>query len=135
MRKKKDTSILVYRDKDLLRVYLEIIREMGMEASQVTRWSIIERVLKSPASCFHVSVCHAGVNVSLLLRGKEICCLPNKREMFEEIKRRYLEQRPDGVIGRDFSQIITTIVEAPAPKFYLEPGTVFNRLNRLMKRL
>lgn len=135
MKKKKDISTSVYRDKDLLRVYFNVVKELGNNARYVTRSSIIEQVLKSPACCFHTSLKYACLNVSALLRGKEISCLPIKRIMYEEIKRRYLVCVPTGEIRRDFSRIIGDIIESPAPCFYLEFGTAFNRINRLIKKL
>lgn len=57
---------------------------------------------------------------------------PNKLEMFQEIYRRYLLARQAGP-DRDTFDIVSDIVNQPAPQFYLTPrtiGEIFYRIKR-----
>ena len=54
----------------------------------------------------------------------------NKREMFEEIYRRYLLMRKD-YPDKSVYELVTKIVNQPAPKFYLTPRTVGEFIYRI----
>lgn len=115
------------RNADLMRVY----REKLAEASIIVMPVIFELVAQSPASRFWVSEERAAVVISAIESGKPMPPMrSNKREMFEEIHRRYQIMRrrhPDKTIY----ELVTKIVNQPAPKFYLTPRTVGEFIYRI----
>lgn len=108
------------RNADLLRVY----RAHLDSASFVIMPEIFALVADSPASRFWVSEERAAIVVSAMLAGKKLPKMrANKREMFEEIFRRFIALRsrfPDANV----SQLVAHVVNQPAPRFYLTPRTV-----------
>ncbi len=115
------------RNADLMRVY----RQKLAEASMIVMPAIFELVAESPASRFWVSEERAAIVISAMAAGKSIPRMrSNKREMFEEIYRRYLimqEEYPD----KSVYELVTKIVNQPAPKFYLTPRTVGEFIYRI----
>ncbi len=108
------------RNEDLMRAY----REQLALASFIVMPEIFSLVAESPASRFWVSEERAAVEVSRMLAGKPFPRMrSNKREMFEEIFRRFLIERekfPEMSVYR----LVSRVVVQPAPKFYLTPRTV-----------
>lgn len=108
------------RNDDLMRAY----REQLALANYIIMPEIFEKVAESPAKRFWVSEERAAVEVSRMLVGKPFSRMrQNKREMFEEIFRRYIALRdlhPD----KSLFVLVSDIVRQPAPKFYLTPRTV-----------
>ena len=103
------------RNIDLMRAY----REKLAEASIIVMPVIFELVAESPASRFWVSEERAAI----VMRR-------NKREMFEEIYRRFIimkQEFPD----KSVYELVTNIVNQPAPKFYLTPRTVGEFIYRI----
>lgn len=115
------------RNADLIRVY----RQKLAEAKIIVMPVIFELVAESPASRFWVSEERAAIVVSAMVAGKPMPRMrSNKREMFEEIYRRYLvmqEEYPD----KSVYELVTKIVNQPAPKFYLTPRTVGEFIYRI----
>lgn len=115
------------RNDDLMRVFrLKII-----EADFIVMPEIFQLVADSPASRFWVSEERAAIVISRMLSGKPMPRMrENKREMFEEIYRRFLilrEQYPE----KSIFELTATIVNQPAPKFYLTPRTVGEFIYRI----
>lgn len=80
------------RNADLMRVY----RDRLAEASIIVMPVIFQLVADSPASRFWVSEERAAIVISAMAAGKPMPRMrSNKREMFEEIYRRYLLMRED----------------------------------------
>ena len=115
------------RNCDILRAY----REQLAKASYIVMPEIFQRVADSPASRFWVSEERAAVEVSRMLVGKPFSRMRrNKREMFEEIFRRFLvlrEQYPD----KSVYELTSIVVNQPAPKFYLTARTVGEFIYRI----
>ena len=115
------------RNNDLMRVY----REKLAEASIIVMPVIFELVAESPASRFWVSEERAAVVIAAMAAGKAMPRMrTNKREMFDEIYRRYLtlhEELPD----KSIYELAIKIVNQPAPKFYLTPRTVGELIYRI----
>lgn len=115
------------RNQDILRAY----REQLAKASYIVMPEIFQRVADSPASRFWVSEERAAVEVSRMLAGKPFSRMrKNKREMFEEIFRRFLalrEQYP----GKSVYELTSIVVNQPAPKFYLTARTVGEFIYRI----
>lgn len=115
------------RNDDLMRAY----REQLALANYIIMPEIFEKVAESPARRFWVSEERASVEVARMLVGKPFSRMrQNKREMFEEIFRRYIALRdlhPD----KSLFVLVSDIVRQPAPKFYLTPRTVGEFIYRI----
>lgn len=115
------------RNDDLMRAY----REQLALANYIIIPEIFEKVAESPARRFWVSEERASVEVARMLVGKPFSRMrQNKREMFEEIFRRYIALRdlhPD----KSLFVLVSDIVRQPAPKFYLTPRTVGEFIYRI----
>lgn len=108
------------RNAELMKVY----RNKLAEASAIVMPVIFQQVADSPASRFWVSEERAAVVISSMAAGKPMSRMrKNKREMFEEIYRRYLIMREDNPNG-PICELVAKIINQPAPKFYLTPRTV-----------
>ena len=88
------------RNKELLRVY----REKCIESEYIVMTEIFEKVANSPCSRFWVSEERASIVIYTMLAKKPLPNMrKNKREMFEEIFRRFLvvrEQYPQSMISQ-----------------------------------
>lgn len=119
------------RNDDIMRAY----RDCLQKAKFVVMPEIFAMVAESPASRFWVSEERAAIVVSAMLeaRGREKHYMPVngvKREMFEEIFRRFLlerKSRPKASV----LEIVSVIVNQPAPKFYLTPRTIGEYIYRI----
>ncbi len=115
------------RNEDLMRVY----REKISEASIIVMPVIFELVAQSPSSRFWVSEERAAIVISAMAAGRPMPRMrKNKREMFEEIFRRFVvmhEQQPD----KSVYELVALIVNQPAPKFYLTARTVGEFIYRI----
>lgn len=124
-------SILAFtrqRNAALLKAYRCFIAE----APFIRLDEIGEKIVNSPSPRFWVSEERATAVVSAILRGKPVLdsMRPSKREMFLEIHRRVLairRQHPD----RPLSEIVYDVVNAPAPKFYMEASSALERLFKI----
>ncbi len=123
-------SVLVFtrqRNEDLMRAY----REQLALASHIVMPEIFEKVAESPARRFWVSEERAAVEVSRMLAGKPLTRMrQNKREMFEEIFRRFINLRADHP-DKSVFELVSIIVHQPAPKFYFTARTVGEFIYRI----
>ena len=110
-----------------MRVYQEELSKAGY----IIMPKIFEQVANSPCSRFWVSEERAAIVISTLLAGKVIPNMrKNKREMFDEIFRRFLivrEQYPE----KSIYALAIMVVNQPAPKFYMTPRTVGELIYRI----
>ncbi len=115
------------RNCDLMRAYRKKIEE----ANTIVMPVIFELVSQSPASRFWVSEERAAIVISAMAAGKPMPRMrENKREMFEEIYRRFTilrEQHP----YKSVYELVSLIVNQPAPKFYLTARTVGEFIYRI----
>lgn len=104
---------------DLMRAYISYISS----CSHISMPEVYECVVDMPASRFWVSEPRAAIVVSQIMNGNDLRHMrPTKREMFFEIYRRFLllrEKNPETPIYK----LVGMVIEQPAPKFYLAPGT------------
>ena len=115
------------RNQELMRVYQEELSKAGY----IVMPKIFEQVANSPCSRFWVSEERAAIVISTLLAGKVIPNMrKNKREMFDEIFRRFLiarEQYPE----KSIYALAIMVVNQPAPQFYMTPRTVGELIYRI----
>lgn len=115
------------RNKDLLRAY----REQLAKASYIVMPEIFQLVADSPASRFWVSEERAAIVVARMLARKPLLMMrDNRREMFEEIYRRFLLLRNE-YPRKSVYELVSVIVNQPAPKFYLTARTVGEFIYRI----
>lgn len=107
------------RNEDLMRAYRTELS--GAAHIRVSR--LFQQIVERPSERFWVSEERAFIVVSAMARGDNLETMrPLKREMYIEIYRRYLEIRqkfPD----RTMRQLVSMVVNQPAPKFYIEPAS------------
>lgn len=107
------------RMEDLMRAYDEYISSCG----HIRMDEVYDTIVNMPSRRFWVSDIRATKVICGILRGVQIDGMRKlKREMFEEILRRVLEMKnmhPELSVRNCCS----IVVEQPAPKFYLKPGS------------
>jgi hypothetical protein len=107
------------RNNDLLRAY----RRQLARVKYIKTRDIFEAVVDTPSARFWVSEERATIVVAAMQRGDRLLYMrPTKREMFQEIYRRYLILR-DKYPSRTAPDLIMEVVHQPAPKFYMTPGS------------
>lgn len=115
------------RNADIMRVY----RKLLANAKFIVMPEIFKLVANHPAARFWVSEERAAIVISAMIANKPLPRMRStKREMFEEIYRRFLiekEKTPD----KSVYEIVSKIVIQPAPKFYLTPRTVGEFIYRI----
>lgn len=115
------------RNDDIMRAF----RHQISVSKSIRLPDIYQRVAQSPASRFWVSEERAAIVISRMVAGKPLPrMLPTKREMFDEIYRRYLLMKPH---HPDISlpELVSIIVNQPAPKFYFTARTVGEFIYRI----
>ena len=118
------------RDKDLIRVYREVIARH----THIHLPSVIEEVVSSPSKRFWVSEERAKIVIAEMTRGKSLENMnQTRRNMYIEIYRRVLlmqQSRPDLPLSR----LVELVIDEPAPCFYLTPQSAKVILHRIKKR-
>jgi len=107
------------RNEDLMRAY----REQLEACDHIRMPEVYARVVDSPSVRFWVSEERASIVIARMFRGDSLDEMrPLKREMFREIYSRVLalkRQQP----GLSIVEMVRRVLQQPAPKFYLTPGT------------
>lgn len=108
------------RINDLMRAYDEYLES----CDYIRMPEVYEHIVNMPSQRFWVSDIRAALVISAIIRGEAHLndMWGTKREMYEEIYRRVMalrETRPELSI----SELCSVVVEQPAPKFYLTPGS------------
>ena len=115
------------RNAEIMRVYRQKIAEVPI----IHMDEICRLIADSPSSRFWVSERRAAIVISAMEAGRPVPLMTDtKREMFDEIFRRYKELRarfPDA----STLELATRIVHQPAPKFYFTPRTVREFVRRI----
>lgn len=117
-----------HRNEALLHTYRRIIRN----ASTIRLGEIGPLIVNSPSPRFWVSEERATAVISAIIRGKPVLktMRPTKREMFLEIYRRVLELKKR-FPNRQLRSLIASVINSPAPKFYMEPSSALERLFKI----
>lgn len=108
------------RNDDLMKAF----RHHLAKANFIIMPDIFELVAHSPSSRFWVSEKRASIIIARMLSKKPLPKMrANKREMFEEIFKRFtaLQKR---FPHKSIPELTSIVVNQPAPKFYLTPRTV-----------
>lgn len=119
----------LHRNDDIIRTYRRILAKSNF----IIMPDIFQKVAESPASRFWVSEERAAIVISRMIAGKTLPPMrPNKQEMFLEIYRRVIILRRHNP-NESLFQLVSTVVNQPAPKFYLTPRTVGEFIYRIKK--
>lgn len=106
------------RDNDIMRAYLQLLRECDIIEPQ----NIFRKVVNMPSKRFWVSAERAAIVVSKMMKGDKLLDMrPTKREMFEEIYRRVMKLKEFS--SASIYELAIEVVQEPAPKFYLTTGS------------
>ena len=109
------------RNADLLRAFRIAVANAD---GHILLPRIFAQVADSPAERFWVSEERAAIVISAMLAGRPLPKMRrNKRDMFNEILRRVIPLRSQSP-NRSLFDIVSEVVNQPAPKFYLTPRTV-----------
>lgn len=117
------------RDADILRAYKEVISVRD----NIGLLEIERRLLQSPSKRFWVSVDRAYNVILNMINGKSISNMNSqKREMFQEIFRRYkiYSKEHPSLTKMD---VIWHVCNQEAPSFYLTPKSMHVILHRVRK--
>lgn len=116
------------RNLDLMRAYRYLVEHLPV----VSVDSLGTTIAEMPSARFWISEERAAVVISQVLRGSDILSgmRPRRREMFEEMIRRYhylAERMPN---AKPFD-IVCAVVNSPAPKFYMSPRTATETIYKI----
>jgi hypothetical protein len=116
-------SVRDTRKQDIINSFFKTLKEERKTRPFITQNEVIEQAAKGSAPRFYVTFENARRFVSLLMRGKRLPIVnKNKVEMYKEIYRRYKARLKD--CNKRYRYIILeSIIEEPAPSFYLDEET------------
>lgn len=105
---------------DLMRAYDEYISSCGY----IRMPEVYGTIVTMPSRRFWVSSIRAALVVSAIIRGEDVLSKMwgTKREMYLEIYNRVMALKA-GSPKSSISHLCEIVVEQPAPKFYLTPGS------------
>ena len=123
MRSSKNDTVRETRKQDVVESFFESLKEVRKTKPYATQEEVIRHAVKKEAPRFYVTFENARRFVSLLMRGKRLPIVnKNKVEMYKEIYRRYKARLKDS--DKRYKYIILeSIIEEPAPSFYIDEET------------
>lgn len=114
---------LEFSDERITDLMLEYERYIA-SCPQIRMSEAFEYIVNQPCRRFWVSEIRAAIVISDMLKGDSLNKMhPAKREMFREIYERVLRLR-DRKPGVPLLHLVSEVVQQPAPKFYISPGSV-----------
>ncbi len=123
MKNELNYSVRDTRKQDIINSFFKTLKEERKTRPFITQNEVIEQAAKGSAPRFYVTFENARRFVSLLMRGKRLPIVnKNKVEMYKEIYRRYKARLKD--CDKRYKYIILeSIIEEPAPSFYIDEET------------
>lgn len=123
MKSMENKSVRAMRRQAVVESFFGSLKELRKTKPFVSQSEVIEHACKSSAPRFFVTFENARRFVSLLMRGKELPITnKNKLAMYMEIYNRYCERIKE-CDSRYKYVILESIIEEPAPSFYLDEET------------
>lgn len=117
------------RNADIMRVFRLKLRE----AKVIRLPDIFRQVAESPSVRFWVSEERAAIVIAAMEAGRHIPLMTkSKQDMFAEIYRRYIPLRRQ-FPKKSVLELVSAIVNQPAPKFYFTPATIGEFIRRIRK--
>lgn len=117
------------RDKELMLAFRRVINEVDY----IEMDYVFDKVVNTPCSRFWVSEERATAVISNMLRGNPILSTmrDTKKEMFTEIYNRVLLLKKEQKEDLPLFDIVFSVVNSPAPKFYMMPRYAMNIVYRI----
>ena len=126
-------SLRERRRQDIIDSFFESMKELRKTSPFITQSEVIEHASRSSAPRFYVTFENARRFVSLLMRGKRLPITnENKVSMYKEIYRRY-KARVKDANARYKYLILESIIEEPAPSFYIDGDTFRGIIYRTLR--
>lgn len=134
MKTNNENSIRDMRKKDVIESFFKSLKEVRKPRPFATQNEIIQHAMKGEAPRFYVTFENARRFVSMLMRKKKLPIInENKLAMYKEIYKRYIERVKD--CSRRYKYLILeTIIEEPAPSFYLDHETFRDIVYRTIRK-
>ena len=121
------------RRQDVVNSFFGSLKELRKTKPFVSQSEVIEHASRSSAPRFYVTFENARRFVSLLMRGKELPITnKNKVAMYKEIYRRY-KARVKDANARYKYLLLESIIEEPAPSFYIDEETFRGIIYRTLR--
>lgn len=115
-------STLEYSDERITALMLEYERYI-VSCNYIRMAEVFEHIVNQPCRRFWVSEIRAAVVIADMMRGNTLKNMHSaKREMFQEIYNRVIRLRRKNP-GMSIYQMVSTVIQQPAPKFYLSPSS------------
>lgn len=120
---KKRGAKVEYAD-DRLSELIRLYREYISTCKHISMPDVYAKIVQMPSQRFWVSSVRAAVVVSAMMRGEDVLSKmrESKAEMFREIHKRVVEIREKNP-HTSLLEICENVVQQPAPKIYLTPGS------------
>lgn len=123
MKSRFNISVREQRKEDVINCFFDTLKEVRKTRPFATNNEVIERATKNSAPRFYVTFENARRFISLLSRKKQLPIMnANKLAMYKEIYRRYINKVKDSSKRYKYL-ILESIIEEPAPSFYLDEET------------
>lgn len=123
MKNTLSSSVREMRKQDVIDRFFESLKELHKTRPYATQSEIIKHASKSEAPRFYVTFENARRFISMMMRKKKLPIInENKLEMYKEIFRRYKERVNDSSKRYKYL-ILESIIEEPAPSFYIDEET------------
>ncbi|MBR4040808.1 MAG: hypothetical protein IKJ09_00640 [Bacteroidaceae bacterium] len=118
------------RNEDLISTY----RRKMSECEVIRLPKVLRETVQSPSKRFWVSEERAIIVVMQMMAGNNLDRMqPMRKAMYEEIYRRTMKMKmmnPE----MTFTEIVSLVIEQPAPCFYLTPGSAKVIIHKAMKK-
>ena len=114
-------SVREMRKEAVAKTFFETVKQLKSKDKNVTQEEIFNNASKCAAPRFFVTFEIARRLISSMVKNRRLPIKnKNKIEMYKELYRRYMKQNK-GNVGN--YTILESIIEEPAPSFYLDAGS------------
>ncbi|MBQ5730584.1 MAG: hypothetical protein IIV57_03090 [Bacteroidaceae bacterium] len=114
-------SVREMRKEAVVKTFFETVKQLKSKDKNVTQEEIFNNASKCAAPRFFVTFEIARRLISSMVKNRRLPIKnKNKIEMYKELYRRYMKQNK-GNVGN--YTILESIIEEPAPSFYLDAGS------------
>ncbi len=114
-------SVREMRKEAVVKTFFETVKQLKSKNKNVTQEEIFNNASKCAAPRFFVTFEIARRLISSMVKNRRLPIKnKNKIEMYKELYRRYMKQNK-GNVGN--YTILESIIEEPAPSFYLDAGS------------
>lgn len=121
MTKIEEKKVSEMRKQAVIEIFFETLKNMRKKDPETTIGEVIHEAVKSNAPRFYISYENARRFISLLMRKKQLPIVnSNKVSMYKELYERYKRRIKEACNNYT---ILDSIIEEPAPSFYIDEGT------------